>query len=40
MAKSVDVNKQNGWNAFLELRGQAQRGSAAGMSEKEVELIL
>ena len=25
MAKSVDVNKQNGWNAFLELRRQALR---------------
>lgn len=26
-----------GWNAFMELRNQAQQGSAAGMSEEEIE---
>lgn len=26
-----------GWNAFMELRNQAQQGSAAGMSEDEIE---
>ncbi|SHH80388.1 hypothetical protein SAMN05720766_1261, partial [Fibrobacter sp. UWH9] len=26
-----------GWNAFMELRNQAQQGPAAGMSEEEIE---
>lgn len=38
--KSVGVNKENqkGWNAFMELRRQAQRGSAAGMSEDDIDV--
>ena len=37
--KSEEENKKDntGWNAFLELRRQAQRGPAAGMSEAEIE---
>ena len=32
--KSEEENKKDntGWNAFLELRRQAQRGTAAGMT--------
>jgi len=37
--KSEEENKKDntGWNAFLELRRQAQRGPVAGMSEAEIE---
>ena len=31
------IEDVQGWNAFLELRLQAQRGAAAGMSDAEVE---
>ena len=31
------IEDVQGWNAFLELRRQAQRSAAAGMSEAEVE---
>lgn len=30
-------NENPGWKAFMELRRQAQRGPAAGMSEAEIE---
>lgn len=33
----VAYDANPGWNAFMNLRRQAQRGSAAGMSEEEVE---
>lgn len=38
--KSVGANKENqkGWNAFMELRRQAQWGSAAGMSEDDIDV--
>ena len=29
-------NENPGWKAFMELRRQAQRGPAAGMSEAEI----
>lgn len=36
--KSEEENKKDntGWNAFLELRRQAQRGPAAGMTLDEI----
>ena len=31
------LNEDKGWETFLELRQQAQRSAAAGMSEAEIE---
>ena len=31
------LNANPGWKAFMDLRKQAQRGAAAGMSEAEIE---
>ena len=35
---SVSYEANPGWKAFMDLRRQAQRGHAAGMSEEEIEL--
>ena len=35
LQKRLDANP--GWKAFMDLRKQAQRGAAAGMSEAEIE---
>ena len=36
-AKGENKKGNAGWNAFMDLRRQAQRGPAAGMSEAEIE---
>lgn len=33
----VRLDKNSGWKAFMDLRKQAQRGAAAGMSDAKIE---
>ncbi len=35
--QQVRLDENPGWKTFLELRQQAQRGAAAGMSDAEIE---
>lgn len=37
MVQQVRLDENPGWKAFMELRQQAQRSAAAGMSDAEVE---